>query len=138
MLLVADTNILFAAVLRDSTTRKLLLTTPIDFVVPDYAFQELDELIDEISSMNKLSREANKEIIAIIRENVSVLKIDNLIEMLDEAIQIMKDIDLTDAPILAAALSINCDGIWSEDPHLQRQLHKKIWRTKDLLHFLEF
>lgn len=49
----------------------------------------------------------------------------------------MKDIDPEDAPIFAAALSVRCDGIWSEDVHLRKQDHFRIWRTKDLLHFIK-
>ncbi|MEW5759576.1 MAG: PIN domain-containing protein [Candidatus Thermoplasmatota archaeon] len=136
MLLVIDTTILFAGVLRDSTTRKILLTTPIEFIVPDYVFQELDEHIEDICMRNKLSKEANEEIISILRDHVVILRAEDCIKMLDEATELMRDIDPNDAPILATALSINCDGIWSEDPHLQKQTHIKTWRTKDLLHFL--
>ena len=136
MLLIADTNILYAAVLKDSTSRKILLTAPIDFIVPEFVFQELNEHIDEICEKDGLSREANFEIIGILRDHVGVLNSNDIVEALNEAKEIMKDIDLDDTPILATALSVQNDGIWSEDPHLRKQSHIKIWRTRDLLHFL--
>ena len=136
MLLIADTNILFAATLKDSTTRKILLTAPIDFIVPDYVFQELNEHIDELCEKNGLTREANYEIIGILRDHVGILKSMDIIEATNEAIDIMKNVDLDDVPIVAAALSVQNDGIWSEDPHLRKQSHVKVWRTRDLLHFL--
>jgi len=49
----------------------------------------------------------------------------------------MHEIDADDAPFLAAALSIRCDGIWTEDPHFLKQTATKVWRTKDLLHFIK-
>lgn len=34
--MVVDTNILIAAMLKDSTARKILLSAPIDFYVPEF------------------------------------------------------------------------------------------------------
>lgn len=137
MLLIVDTNILFAATLKNSTIRKILLTAPIDFVAPEYAFQELEDHIDELSTKNKLSREENMEIIKILKDNVGFVRAEDCVEVLDEALEIMKDIDPDDAPIIAAALTIHSDGIWSDDPHLREQSYIKVWITRDLTHFVE-
>jgi predicted nucleic acid-binding protein len=61
----------------------------------------------------------------------------DLTDVLEEAAELMCDIDADDAPFLAAALSISCDGIWTEDPHFLKQSAIKVWRTRDLLHFIK-
>ena len=52
--LVVDTSIIFAAILRDSTIRRILLSAPIEFYTPEYCFDEIREHIDDICSRNGL------------------------------------------------------------------------------------
>ena len=42
MRLVIDTSILISALLKDSTTREILLFSNIEFLLPEYAFGELE------------------------------------------------------------------------------------------------
>ncbi len=44
--------------LKDSTARKILLSTPIDFYVPEFVFEEIEEHIEELSRKNKLTAAA--------------------------------------------------------------------------------
>ena len=60
----------------------------------------------------------------------------HLAEVLEEAERTMAHIDPDDAPFLAAALAIHCDGIWTEDLHFLEQSVIRVWRTKDLMHFI--
>jgi len=48
MRLVVDTSIIFAAILRDSTTRRILLSGPIEFLTLEYCFEEIREHLNEI------------------------------------------------------------------------------------------
>ena len=48
----------------------------------------------------------------------------------------MNAIDPEDYVFVALALSINNDGIWSEDKHLEKQKVIRVWKTKDLLEHL--
>ena len=50
--------------------------------------------------------------------------------------EIMKDIDVKDAPFLAAALAIPNDGIWSHDKHFEKQNKVKVWISKELLKYI--
>ena len=49
----------------------------------------------------------------------------------------MRDIDEKDAPIIACALAISNEGIWTEDKHFEKQNRIKIWKTKELEEYLE-
>lgn len=48
----------------------------------------------------------------------------------------MDRIDPSDTPFIALALSIESDGIWSDDDHFQMQDRVRIWKTKELVRFL--
>jgi predicted nucleic acid-binding protein len=135
--LVVDTNILIAAMLKDSTARKILLSAPIDFYVPEFAFEEIEEHINELSNKNKLPADTNREVLDIIRGHLHIVKKEDIENVYSEAEEIMKDIDVDDSACLAAALSMECDGIWSHDRHLTKQDRVRIWLIKDLVHFIE-
>lgn len=135
--LVVDTNILIAAMLKDSTARKILLSAPIDFYVPEFAFEEIEEHINELSKKNKLPADTNREVLGIIRGHLHIVKKEDIENVYSEAEEIMKDIDVDDSACLAAALSMECDGIWSHDRHLTKQDRVRIWLIKDLVHFIE-
>ena len=135
--LVIDTNILIAALLRDSTTRRILMTAPIEFVAPPHVFQELLEHIAEIKKRARIPFEQLHEVLKLLHDNVGPVEIDTVPDALGEARRIIGGVDSEDIPIIAAALSVKCDGIWSEDVHLRKQDQIRIWRTKDLLHFID-
>jgi putative PIN family toxin of toxin-antitoxin system len=135
--LVIDTNILISALLRDSTTRRILMTAPIDFVAPPHVFQELTEHIIEVKKRSRLPFEQLHELLRLLQDHIGPVEVDKESDALGEAGNIIGTVDPEDVPIIAAALSIKCDGIWSEDLHLQKQDQIKIWKTKDLLHFIE-
>ncbi|MDG6926768.1 MAG: PIN domain nuclease, partial [Nitrososphaerota archaeon] len=51
---------------------------------------------------------------------------------LREAEEAMSKIDPTDVPLVTAALSARCDGIWSDDKDLKRQDKVRVWTTKEV------
>jgi len=134
--LVVDTSIIFAAILRDSTTRRILLSAPIEFFAPEYCFEEIREHLDEICKRNGLPVEVNMEIIQILRRHIHMIRWNDLLTSLEDAERIMANIDPDDSIFLAATLAIHCDGLWTEDLHFQEQSAIRVWRTKDLVHFI--
>jgi len=50
-----------------------------------------------------------------------------------EAEEIVGSIDRDDVPFVAAALSIRCDGIWSDDKDLKRQKKVKVWSSREII-----
>jgi predicted nucleic acid-binding protein len=53
----------------------------------------------------------------------------------DEAIEIMREIDINDSPFIALAMLLNCP-IWSNDAHFKRQNVIKSYTTKELIDIL--
>lgn len=57
MRLVIDTGIPISALLKESATREILLLSSIEFLLPEYAFEEFERHKDKISKRSGLSME---------------------------------------------------------------------------------
>ena len=70
---------------------------------------------------------------SLLIQNIIIIPDEKIRSKIGEAIKIMENIDIDDSPILACALVVPNDGIWTEDKHFEKQNKVKIWKTKDLL-----
>ncbi len=136
MKLVLDTNILVAALIKDSVTREILLHPEMEYFVPEFAFQEIEKITTEILHKSKLSDEKFQLLIESLKSNLLIVP-ETDIKHREEAARVMDSIDPKDAIFIALALSVRNDGIWSEDKHFEKQNRIKIWKTKDLIKYLE-
>lgn len=55
---------------------------------------------------------------------------------MNEARKIMQEIDPDDVQFIAAALAVECNGMWADDDHFRRQTQVKIFGTATLLRSL--
>lgn len=133
MKLVIDTNIIISAIVRNSLTRKVLLSPYFDFYTPDTAISELEKHSALLINKTGLDREKIKEIIELVMDSIIIVSSGMFEKYLPIALEEMKDIDETDAPFLALALSFSNDGIWSNDRHFQKQKLVRIWTTSEML-----
>ena len=137
MKLVVDTSILFAALLRKSTVRELLLNPLFEFYVPEFCIEEIEKHVEEIVDRSGLSVENVYLLLGVLLASVHVVPVERILEKYTEAERIMGKIDKDDVPFIALALSFHNDGIWSEDKHFFKQKKVKIWRTRDLLKIIK-
>lgn len=137
MKLVIDTNIVFAALIKDSKTRELILSSKLQLFC-------IKEIIDEI---------ANYRTQIIKRANISMTTFDSLLDEIikqitlfpqtviqpctDEANSLLAHRDKKDVPFLALALCIKVDGIWSSDKDFDEQSKIKRISTSDLVELLK-
>jgi len=135
--LVVDTSILFAALLKKSTVRELLLNPLFEFYVPEFCIEEIERHVDEIADRSGLSVENVYLLLGILLASVQVVPAERILKKYKEAERIMGKIDRDDVPFVALALSFPNDGIWSEDKHFLRQKKVRVWRTRDLLKFMK-
>ena len=71
--------------------------------------------------------------LGLLFSKISVIS-DGLIKAkMNEAKNIMDGIDKDDTPFIAAALSIENDGIWSDDKHFKKQTKVTVLNTEELL-----
>ncbi|MBI4145959.1 PIN domain-containing protein [Candidatus Woesearchaeota archaeon] len=135
MRLVLDTNILIASLIKDSVTREILTHPEIEYLVPEFALQEIEANKDEIIQKSRLSKERFQLLLAELKNNILIVP-ETDIGHRKEAELIISAIDPEDSIFIALALSIRNDGIWSEDKHFEKQNIIKVWKTKDLVKHL--
>lgn len=133
MKLVVDTNIIIAGMLRDSTTRKILLHPLFRFYVPEHAFDEIERHKTELIEKSLLTRQRIHKILDRIKRKLTVVPAHEFAGFYKRALEIMKMIDKSDAPFVALALSFDNDGLWSNDAHLSKQKIVRIWSTGELV-----
>lgn len=68
MRLVVDTSILISALLKDSVTREILLLSTIEFLIPEYAFEEFEKHKDNISKRSGLNIEEIDILMTLLME----------------------------------------------------------------------
>lgn len=137
MKLVIDTGILISALLKDSATREILLFSAIDFLLPEYAIEEIERHKDNISIRSGLSKEDIEIVLSLIIENVTIIPASKLKPYAGKAHKIIGSIDPFDVPFVALALSTENDGIWSNDKHFNNLQDIKIWKTSDVFDYLK-
>lgn len=134
MRLIVDTNIIFAALIRDSHTRYILFHVQAELFTVGFTYIELQKYKDEILRKSNATPEIIDIFFNKIMKRITIID-DTLIKTkFREAHKIMETIDIKDTPFLAAALATDAD-IWSDDKHFERQNKVKVWKTRDIFQF---
>ncbi|MCI0503569.1 PIN domain-containing protein [Candidatus Micrarchaeota archaeon] len=131
-----NTNRIIAALIRDSSSRKLLYHADMEFLGIRFSELEIGRHTAFILDKAKISEAELDAILAKITARIVFLD-DELIRLhMEEAGKIMSHIDPDDTPFIAAALATGAD-IWSDDAHFMKQKRIKVWKTADLAGLLE-
>src|SRR4030042_3224830 len=132
MRLVIDANRIFAALIRDSTTRKMLVEKEFNLYVPQFVLEEITKHINELEEKTGLGRSVLKKKIEelIILSEIKVIPPVEIKPFVEEAKKISPDPD--DVEYVPLALKMNCP-IWSDDKELKVIKKIKIFNTKELI-----
>lgn len=138
--LVIDANILFAAFIKNSITREILLyktPNPIKLYAPPFILEETSRYKSFLSDKTNIPEH---EILGLVLEllyaaNIAIIENKNLAEVKVAAEKIAPD--KKDAPYFAVALYKNCE-IWSNDKQLKKQNKIIVITTKELLAILSY
>ena len=110
-MIIIDTNVLLAFLLTDGITRRIIMEKPDIFMSPEHCY---DELWGHRNRWNK-NRLQDKELLEIITDvkklfvKVISPQVYNPYVLEAEKLTVDKD----DAPVIALALSIDNEGIWT-------------------------
>ncbi|NOR47985.1 MAG: putative toxin-antitoxin system toxin component, PIN family [Methanosarcinaceae archaeon] len=137
MRLVIDTNIIISALISNSVRRSVLMNSDFELITPEYTYAEIMNHSELIKKKAKLTSEDLQYIMDILFSRITIYPNDEYADCYPMAQEIMKDIDPDDAPFLALAMKTKVDGIWSEDKGFMRQSRVKVYRTVDLVEFME-
>jgi len=135
-LLIVDASVIIAALLRDSTTRKVLLNSDLRLVAPGMVEDEISRHIEELSARNSLPVETNRRALGMLLRHIRLLDLDDYGGFLPDALRLIGERDASDAPYLAAALAVKADGIWSHDADFTVQDRFRVWTTAQLRELL--
>jgi len=129
---VVDANILFASLIKEGLTRRILLDHHLSFYVPELIIEEFIEHIEELETKTKVNRKIlKKKVKELMRlANIKIVSEDDFYEYLKTASNISPDPD--DIMYFALALKLNCP-IWSNDKKLKQQDKVKVYSTEELI-----
>ena len=134
MKVILDVNVILSALIRDSTTRKIILNSQFDLYFPEPSLDKIRKYKDYILEKSGLTEEEFKDLMAILFKYIRILPTEEIEKNWKEAKNIMEHTDPEDVVFIATALSIKDSVIWSDDRHFEKQDKVKILKTKDALH----
>lgn len=133
MRLVIDTNRIIAALIKGSTTRRLILLSGIRFVTVGLTLKEINKYKGEILEKTGNSEEELDKILSLLFKKIEVVD-DIVIESkMPQARDIMDKIDKDDTKFIALALATENNGVWSDDKHFRMQKTVTVFTTADLI-----
>lgn len=133
MRLVVNTNRIIAALIKDSYSRKIIMSRKFELVTMRFANNEIKKHKKGILDKTNLSGIEFDTLLSIFLKKIYVIDDIIVAGRMKEARMIMDKIDPDDSPFIALAMSIKNDGIWSDDKHFTRQNAIKVWKTEQLL-----
>lgn len=136
MKFVIDTNIIFSALLRNSVTRKIIVSDVFELYVPEYLYEEIARHDDLILEKSKISTTDYMALLLLFQKHTKIVKHEVYERKMPLAEQAMKEIDITDSPFLALALALD-SPIWTNDAHLKQQNVVDVYTTRKLLELLQ-
>ena len=127
-----DTNVLIAGLLRESIVREILLSENIKFFLPDYSLIEINKYKKDLCEKSDYSEEEFDLMLECLLENIELIPKEEIKGYMEEAKEVMKNIDIKDSSFIATCFSTSSDGIWTFDSHFNQQDKVRIFSTKEL------
>lgn len=136
MKIIVDSNVIIAALIRDSKNREIIKNNKFDFITPDFVVAEIWKYKDYLTDKINISDKDFELLLNLILKNIKIIPVEKYKNSLSKAKEIMKN-DLKDSPYVACYLELKCNGIWTHDPDFECKEGIKLFKTKDLLDLLE-
>jgi predicted nucleic acid-binding protein len=139
MIIIVDTNIIISACLNKQSDLFSLLKSnkhKIDFVLPEYAFEEINNHKVRVCYKSKVDLNLFNENLFDLIRFMNLLSYKELNkEIIEKANELTKDIDKKDTIFVAFSLALD-SLLWSSDLKLYKALRRKsfhnIINTKEL------
>lgn len=134
---VVDTNIIFSSLLKDSSTRKIILSDIFDLFVPEFLFTEIKKYEEIILRKSGMKKDNFELLLLLLQSHIAVIPLSTFYGYLKEAEEEMENIDIKDAPFIALALKLKLP-VWSNDLHFKKQKKVEAYTTDEIItNFLE-
>lgn len=127
---VIDANVLFAALIKEGVTRRLLISDMLTLYAPEFILEEVEKYEEFILQKTEKSKEELQRVLAVLRRRITFVRLSELVPFLDKAKQISPD--EKDISYFALALRLSLP-IWSNDAALKQKQHVvKVYSTKEV------
>ena len=133
MILVIDTNILLAGLIKDSTVRKIIVESGWEFHYPEMSFHEVRKYKSLVLEKSGMNEEEYTELLNHLLKHKTLVPEEQIKPKIEEANKLLGKVDPDDVVFLATAFSIENSKIWSDDPHLEKQDKMLIFKTKHIV-----
>lgn len=133
MKFVIDTNVLLSALIKDSITREILVTSGWDFYYPEIAFHEVRKYKELVLEKSGMQEQEYEELLNKLMNCVIIVPEEQIKQHLEEADKLLGHIDKDDVVFLATALSMENVTIWSDDAHFDKQDKALNLKTKEVI-----
>ncbi|MEK6900984.1 MAG: PIN domain-containing protein [Nanoarchaeota archaeon] len=137
MKIIIDSNILFSALIKDSTTRKLILEYDDFFLFPSFIFEEMENHKQELMQKSKMDSGDFERLLQLLLKKCFIVPQEVLTTYREKALGIVQNIDPDDAVFIACAMAYPKSVIWSDDQKLKEQNEVKIINTTEMMEYLE-
>lgn len=132
MTLVVDTNVILSALIKDSETRRIIVTIDQDLFAPESILKEVRGHSDLIQEKSGLDEEEVSTLLRKLFEYIHLIPDEQLEPNLPKARKELEDIDPDDIVFLSAALTVD-GSIWSDDSDLRRQNLVPVFTTSEII-----
>jgi len=136
MKLVIDTNRIMAGLLKDSTSRRIILHESFSFFAPDYTETELSKHRQYLMKKAKIPGPDFDLLMHTLLDRITLVPFEDFEHEYDRAMRIMETIDENDSAFLAVGLALGIGSIWTEDRHFLRQDLLRVCSTRDLIEMI--
>ena len=133
MKVITDVNVILSALIRDSTTRKIILNSEFDFYFPEPSLHKIRKYKSYILEKSGLTEAEYDKIMATLFKYIKLVPTEEIEKNWDEAKKIMEHIDKEDVVFIATSLSLPDSVIWSDDRHFEKQDKGKVWKTEEII-----
>lgn len=137
MIIVVDTNIIIAALIKDSTTRKIIIESGFDFTYPEPALKEILKYHQLILDKSGYTKKEFDIIFDKLLDYINLVPLEIIKPKIHQANKIIGKIDVNDVIFIATALALDNAYIWSDDSDFEKQNSVKILKTKDIIKIVE-
>ncbi|MFH1181678.1 MAG: PIN domain-containing protein [Candidatus Woesearchaeota archaeon] len=123
-----DSNILFAALLKESVTSDILFKHTL--YAPEFIIDEFRKYNEYLKHKTKRAEEDFTELLELFERNVILILKEEIAPFIEKAEKISPD--QKDVPYLALAMKLRC-GLWSNDKALkEKQNIIQVYSTEEL------
>jgi len=136
MRIVIDSNVLFSALIRNSTVRRMIFEYDGLFLFPSFIFEELELHKSELVEKSGMGKQDFERLLQAILGKVEVVGKDRLLPQREEAEGLVKEIDRDDAVFIACVLAYPGSALWSDDKRLKKIKGVSVLSTGDILDWL--